>query len=186
MIHDHVGVNEAAERLEEIMARKLRHPRWLRTLAYGVASVCVGPFAFGARFIDLPMAFILGLIVGGLQLYVATRSDLYANIFEILAVLITSFLARWWGSLRDNELFCFPALAQAAIALILPGYTVLCGALELQAKSIVAGSVRMVYAIIYSLFLGFALTMGTALYAGQSFPNSSRRPRSNDNRKLYA
>lgn len=63
-----------------------------------------------------------------------------------------------------NESGHSPALAQSAIALILPGYTVLCGALELQAKSIIAGSVRLVYAIIYSLFLGFALTMGTAIY----------------------
>ena len=27
-----------------------------------------------------------------------------------------------------------------------------------------AGSVRMVYAIIYSLFLGFGITIGTAIY----------------------
>lgn len=39
-----------------------------------------------------------------------------------------------------------------------------CGSLELQSKSIVAGSVRMVYAIIYSLFLGFGITIGTAIY----------------------
>ena len=135
---------------------------------YGMASVCVGPFAFGGRLIDLPVAFILGLIVGALQLVVAPRSDLYANIFEIAAVLLTSFLARWWGTYRHSDLFCFPALAQSAIALILPGYTVLCGALELQAKSIIAGSVRLVYAIIYSLFLGFALTMGTAIYGAMN------------------
>lgn len=41
---------------------------------------------------------------------------------------------------------------------------VLCGSLELQSRSMVAGSVRMVYAIIYSLFLGYGITIGTALY----------------------
>ncbi|KAI7121779.1 DUF1212-domain-containing protein, partial [Hortaea werneckii] len=39
-----------------------------------------------------------------------------------------------------------------------------CASLELQSKSIVAGSIRMVYAIIYSLFLGFGITIGTAFY----------------------
>jgi len=39
-----------------------------------------------------------------------------------------------------------------------------CGSLELQSKNIVAGSVRMFYAIIYSLFLGFGITVGAALY----------------------
>jgi hypothetical protein len=41
---------------------------------------------------------------------------------------------------------------------------VLCGSLELQSRSMVAGSVRMVYAIIYSLFLGYGITIGTAIY----------------------
>lgn len=164
VIHDHIGVIEAQERLEEIMKRKPQHGVRYRIVMYGFASVCVGPFAFGARLIDLPMAFVLGVIVGSLQLWVSTRTDLYANIFEIFAVLVTSFLARFFGTFRSHHLFCFPALAQSSIALILPGYTVLCGALELQAKSIIAGSVRLVYAIIYSLFLGFALTMGTSIY----------------------
>ncbi|KAL8964281.1 MAG: hypothetical protein Q9183_004560, partial [Haloplaca sp. 2 TL-2023] len=41
-----------------------------------------------------------------------------------------------------------------------------CGALELQSRNILAGSVRMVYAIIYSLFLGYGITIGTSFYGG--------------------
>jgi uncharacterized membrane protein YjjP (DUF1212 family) len=126
--------------------------------------MCVGPFGFGMRLIDLPIAFILGCILGILQLIVAPRSPLYANVFEVVAAMITSFLARAFGSINGGNLFCFSALAQSSIALILPGYVVLCASLELQSRSIVAGSVRMVYAIIYSLFLGFGITMGTAFY----------------------
>lgn len=106
VIHDHIGVIEAIERLEEIMKRDPQHGVRYRILMYGFASVCVGPFAFGARLIDLPLAFVLGVIVGSLQLWVSTKTDLYANIFEIVAVLVTSFLARWWGTLRHKELFC--------------------------------------------------------------------------------
>ena len=40
----------------------------------------------------------------------------------------------------------------------------MCGSLELQSKNLVAGSVRMFYSIIYSLFLGFGITVGAALY----------------------
>jgi uncharacterized membrane protein YjjB (DUF3815 family) len=97
-------------------------------------------------------------------LIVAPKSDLYRNVFEISAAVLTSFLARAFGSIRSGSLFCFSALAQSSIALILPGYMVLCGSLELQSRSMVAGSVRMVYAIIYSLFLGFGITIGTAMY----------------------
>lgn len=113
----------------------------------------------------MPIAFLLGCLLGVLQLIVAPSSELYSNIFEISAAVLTSFLARAFGSIRpSNPIFCFSALAQSSIALILPGYMVLCGSLELQSRSMVAGSVRMVYAIIYSLFLGFGITIGTAFY----------------------
>lgn len=48
--------------------------------------------------------------------------------------------------------------------MLLPGYLVLCSALELQSRAIIPGSIRIVYAIIYSLLLGFGITVGAALY----------------------
>ncbi|KAK0310637.1 hypothetical protein LTR01_003791 [Friedmanniomyces endolithicus] len=168
VVHDRIRVDEATSQLNAVLVKPDKHSKWLRIPVYGLAAACVGPFAFGARLIDLPIAFILGCILGLLQLVVAPRSDLYANVFEIAATVITSFLARAFGSIRypdsNEQIFCFSALAQSSIALILPGYIVLCASLELQSRSIVAGSIRMVYAIIYSLFLGFGITIGTAVY----------------------
>ena len=158
VIHDMIGVEEAISRLDKVNSRKNRFNKWKLVFIYGLASMFVGPFAFGARPIDLPIAFVLGCLLGFMQLILAPRSELYANIFEISAAVLTSFLARAFGSINHGNTFCFSALAQSSIALILPGYTVLCGSLELQSKNIVAGSVRMVYAIIYSLFLGFGIT----------------------------
>ena len=163
VVHDKIRVTEAIDRLNEIVRRKDQYGRWLRVLFCGFASASVGPFAFGARPIDLPIAFFLGSLLGWMQLILAPKSVLYANIFEISAAVLTSFAARGFGSIKGG-IFCFSALAQSAIALILPGYTVLCASLELQSKNIVAGSVRMVYAIIYSLFLGFGITIGTSFY----------------------
>lgn len=40
----------------------------------------------------------------------------------------------------------------------------MCSALELQSRAIVPGSIRIVYAIIYSLLLGFGITVGAALW----------------------
>ena len=164
VVHDTIGVEEAMERLEEIIHKKDYYRPWFRVIIYGFASMCVGPFAFGARPIDMPVAFLLGCLLGIMQLILAPRSELYSNIFEISAAVLTSFLARAFGSIRGGRLFCFSALAQSAIALILPGYTILCGSLELQSRNIVAGSVRMIYAVIYSLFLGFGITIGTAIF----------------------
>lgn len=166
VIHDVIGVEEAIGRLEETMRRPSKFHILFLIFAHGCASASVGPFAFNARPIDIPIAFLLGCLLGVLQLILSPKSSLYSNVFEISAAVLTSFLARAFGSIRfqGEPLFCFSALAQSAIALILPGYTVLCASLELQSRSIVAGSVRMVYAIIYSLFLGFGITIGTAVY----------------------
>lgn len=176
VVHDRINVEEATPRLEAIMSRKDKFSRWLRVLCYGFASATVGPFAFQARFIDLPFCFLLGCIIGWLQLIVAPGNDLISNVFEIGASVITSFAARALGSIRHDgkEIFCFSAMAQSSIALILPGFMVLCASLELQSKHIVAGSVRMVYAIIYSLFLGFGITIGTVLY-GMMDDNATSR-----------
>ncbi len=167
VVHDLIGVEEAMQRLDEINKRPEKFNVWIKIIMYGLASAFVGPFAFGARPIDMPIAFVLGSVLGVLQLWVATRSELYSNVFEITASIITSFAARGMGSIRYKDgtsVFCFSALAQSSIALILPGYIILCGSLELQSRHLVAGSVRMVYAIIYALMLGFGITIGTAIY----------------------
>lgn len=164
MVHDLIGVEEATQRLQEVMHRKDKFSNWVRVPMYGFASACVAPFAFEGRFIDLPIAFIMGCILGILQLVLAPQSELYSNIFEITAAICCSFLGRAFGSIRGGSLFCFSALAQSSLALILPGYMLLCSCLEFQSRSIIAGSVRMVYALIYTLFLGYGITIGSVLY----------------------
>ncbi len=164
VVHDRTGVEEATTRLNEVISRKNKYPTWLRVLLFGVASAFVAPFGFEGRYIDMPICFILGCLVGFLQLYLAPSNELYANVFEITAAVATSFLSRMFGSIKGGSLFCFSALAQSSIALILPGYIVLCASLELQSHQMVSGSVRMVYALIYSLFLGYGITIGSVIY----------------------
>jgi uncharacterized membrane protein YjjP (DUF1212 family) len=167
VLHDVISVGEATARLDQMLnevERKLYV--WSRVFMYGVASATVAPFAFNGRWIDLPICFILGCLVGWLQLIVAPMSDVYRPLSEVGAAVLTSFAARAFGSIQyqGEDLFCFSALAQSAIVLILPGYLVLCAALELQSQALIPGSIRMVYAIIYSLFLGFGITIGTAVW----------------------
>lgn len=40
----------------------------------------------------------------------------------------------------------------------------LCGALELASRNITAGAVRIGYSVIYSLFLGFGISIGAEMY----------------------
>jgi uncharacterized membrane protein YjjP (DUF1212 family) len=162
VIHGKFKPGEATDNLYAIMQKRGGHPLVLRIFAFGIAAIAVGPFAFSARPVDFAPNFILGATLGFLQLVVAPRSEQFSHVFEVLAAVLIAFASRGLGSIYNNgtPVFCFSAIAQSSIALILPGYMVLCAALELQSKSLVSGSVRMVYAIIYSLFLGFGILVG--------------------------
>jgi uncharacterized membrane protein YjjP (DUF1212 family) len=171
VIHDVVGIEEAIQELEEVMKRKPRFPKIIVVLVYGLATATVGPFAFNARPIDMPIIFLNGLLVGLMQHIAAPRSVLYSNVFEVTSTVVTSFIARAFGSIplavvdgKREYLFCFSAISQASIALILPGFLVLCSSLELQSHQIIAGSIRMVYALLFSLFIGYGITVGTTIY----------------------
>ncbi|KAJ6437870.1 4-hydroxy-4-methyl-2-oxoglutarate aldolase [Purpureocillium lavendulum] len=155
VMHDVIGADEGTERLNTLMKSKEKFNPWLRVLVFGLTSVTAAPFSFKARVIDLPILFALGCTVGLLQLIVAPKSNLYNNVFEVTATVLVSFLARAFGSIDRGNLFCFSALAQGGIVMLLPGYS---------SRAIVPGSIRIVYAIIYSLFLGFGITVGAALY----------------------
>ncbi|KAK2012883.1 DUF1212-domain-containing protein [Colletotrichum eremochloae] len=164
VIHDVVSVDNGIERLDTLIKAKDKFHAWIRVLVFGLTSATAAPFSFGARLIDLPLCFFFGCLVGFLQLIVAANSSLYRNVLEVTATVLVSFLARAFGSINGGNLFCFSAMAQSGIVMLLPGYLVLCSALELQSRAIVPGSIRIVYAIIYSLFLGFGITIGAVLY----------------------
>jgi len=163
VLHDRLGVDEATDRLNEIFNKEPQFKNWIIILVSGIGTASVGPFAFDAGWRDMFICAILGCIVGYLQV-VSYKNEGVLNMFEVLATIITSFLARAFASIGDGEHFCFSALVQSSICLILPGWIVLRASLELQSKSMVSGSVRMVWAIIYSLLLGFGITIGTVLY----------------------
>lgn len=166
VVHDVVGVEQATQDLDQIMQRNPRYNRWMLVCLTGLASVAVGPYSFSARPVDLPIIFILGCLVGLMQHVLAPASATYSNVLEVSAAILTSFLARAFGSIHKNgePVFCFSAMAQSSIAMILPGFSVLSSSLELQSHQMNAGSIRMVFTIIYSLFLGYGVTVGTTIY----------------------
>ncbi|KAI0393997.1 DUF1212-domain-containing protein [Xylariaceae sp. FL0594] len=163
VLHDCISLDDALARLDQVINAKDRYPVWVCVLMYGLASAAVSCF-FKARPIDLPVIFFMGMLLGFLQLVVAPRSNTYNTVFEVSAAILLSFLARAFGSIKGGSVFCFSALTQGSIALILPGWLVLSSALELQTKAMVPGAVRLIYAIIYSLFLAYGITVGTTVY----------------------
>lgn len=166
VIHDKYSIQEAMDDIQQILAKPKKFGTLTLIFLYGLAAVSVGPFAFNSRPLDFPIAFLLGSVLGSLQLLLTPRSSQFSHVFEVAGTFVTSLAARGFGSILNSRgvpIFCFSALAQSSIALILPGWIILSAALELQSRNIIAGSIRMVYAIIYTLFLGFGILIGTTV-----------------------
>ncbi|KAI0079641.1 DUF1212-domain-containing protein [Panus rudis PR-1116 ss-1] len=156
-------IQTASAKLRAILRARPIYPTWMRCIFAFICASIICSTAFGGAVVDM---FVSGASASTLQflgLRAALRSTIYANVYEISVSIIVSFLARALGTLRAN-IFCFSAISSAGVVLVLPGFTVLTSALELTSQNIVCGSVRMVYAIIYTLFLGFGLLIGSELY----------------------
>jgi uncharacterized membrane protein YjjP (DUF1212 family) len=165
--HNFISVDEGLYRLEMLEQQGPLYSNWFLFLIYGLAAIGIGPFAYQARFIDLPISFTMGTLLGVFQLKFVPANPLYHRIFEISTAILMSFLGRLVGSIRNAEgthIFCYSAITQSCINLILPGYWITNAGLELMNHQIVAGGTRIMHAIIYFLFLAYGITMGSALY----------------------
>lgn len=160
VIHDKIGVEEASKRLDQLMLRRPFIRRMPLVLVGGLASglICFGESGFRGSFLDSLVAAVLGAFLVFCQLTITT--ELYSNVFEIVFATLNSFVALAVHSIPSN-IFCYKPIVSASIVFILPGFIVLSGALELQSKNIVSGSVRLVYAVIYSVLLGFGISIGS-------------------------
>ncbi|KAI2621866.1 hypothetical protein GGS21DRAFT_494570 [Xylaria nigripes] len=163
VLHKCIDINDALDRTGEVTKANNLYPRWATVTTYGLASAAISSL-FRSRLVDMPIVAFLGMLLGFLQLVVAPNSKTFYTIFEVGGSILTTFLARAFASIQGGRLFCFSALAQGSIALILPGYTMLTAALELQSRAIVPGSIRLVYFVLYLMFLSYGVTVGTALY----------------------
>ncbi|KNZ55474.1 uncharacterized protein VP01_2668g1 [Puccinia sorghi] len=160
VVHDHTGVGEGSAALHKILHESPLYSAWQRMI---IAFFCCGTISilgFAGSFVDGWVAGVFGSFLAFMQLKASTN-QMYSSIFEISVATIVSFISR---GLSTTGYFCYQSLSSAGVVLILPGYVILCGSLELASKNLIAGSVKMVYAVIYSLFLGFGIAIGSDFY----------------------
>ncbi|KAG9081112.1 hypothetical protein FRC06_005813, partial [Ceratobasidium sp. 370] len=160
VIHDEVGVQGASLALDDLMRKKNLYNGWKTVVIGGFCSAFITPISFSGSFIDAVCAFPLGAMLVWVQ-NLSARNDLYSNVFEITIASLLSFIS---GAFAASQHVCYAAVASGSVVLILPGYIVLCGSLELASRSIISGSVRLCYSIIYSIFLGFGLSIGAEIF----------------------
>lgn len=139
VMHDKIGVQEASQEISRLMLAKPCYSNWQIVLIGALCSICIGVPSFKASFIDLLVAAPLGALVVMSQLFIASKSDVLSQIFEVVMAAICSFVA---AAVAYTGYFCYSAVISSSIVLLLPGWLVCCAALELQSRSVVSGSIR--------------------------------------------
>ncbi|KAF9546981.1 hypothetical protein EC957_008985 [Mortierella hygrophila] len=156
--HSAMPVEEAIMKLDAINTEKDLWPRWLVILSYALASFCTAPMFFKGNWIDAGVSFLIGGTVG-MMAWLSEKVPSYAHICEITMSVVVAFVAE-----ALHNYVCRSSVKWAGIVILLPGYTITCSILELSSRHMISGSVRLFYAIIFSLLLGYGLTIGASLW----------------------
>ena len=176
------------------MKKKPQYNRLQLVFIGGMCSAAICTVSFSGSFVDALVSFPLGAILVLIQIFSVRNvlfSYVFecvalpcSGIPMIIANRVTmttlfSFIA---GALAATHKLCYSAILSSSIVLILPvhtichslvsrsqicsmqGFLVLNGSLELMSRQIISGSVRLLFAVVYALFLGFGFTIGAELY----------------------
>ncbi|KAF9076107.1 hypothetical protein BDP27DRAFT_1442803 [Rhodocollybia butyracea] len=163
VLHDKIGADEGTQALRKLLREHPIYPLYFRCILAFFAASVICAVSFGGSFLDMWFSGLCACALQYLGLNAAHKSAMYANVYEISVSIIVAFVARALSNIPGN-FFCYSAISSAGVVLILPGFTVLVSALELMSRNMFCGSVRIVYAVIYTLFLGFGLTIGSDFY----------------------
>ncbi|EAU84897.2 DUF1212 domain membrane protein [Coprinopsis cinerea okayama7 len=123
VVHDEISATQAIQKIDALLKEPPLYPWWIRCIISFWLSVLICPLAFGGSFVDMWFAGISAFVLAFLQLQVAQKSTLYANVFEISVSIVVSFVARALSSVK-SQIFCYTAISSSGIIGILPGYLI--------------------------------------------------------------
>lgn len=82
VVHDEVSAKIATEELNDLLAAPPLYGMFMRIFLAFMLSTLICPLAFGGSFLDMCVAGVGAIIVSIMQFGVASKSALYANVFE--------------------------------------------------------------------------------------------------------
>lgn len=158
VVYGDLEPSEALMELKTINDEKPPYGIWVMLASFAVSSGLIAPLVFKGSWYDMLAGMGLGSVVG-LTSLLASRYSVYSNVFEVSTSIVIAFVAK---ALRDYV--CFTGVVLSGIVMLLPGLSLTTAIMELSSRYMISGSVRMFYSLIYCLFLGFGLSIGSNLW----------------------
>ena len=153
--------DQGVARLEAIIAAPPRFGHGLSTLMHGVTAGALAVF-FGGGLPDVAIAGGIGLSLGLLAQY-AKRSTDQARVFELvgsaLAAFIAGVMSAMWHAVTPS------IVTVASLIVLLPGLSLTVAMTELATRHLIAGTARLMSAVIVLLELVVGVALGERLAA---------------------
>ncbi|NVB78175.1 MAG: threonine/serine exporter family protein [Kofleriaceae bacterium] len=154
-----IDPEDGIRKLDEIIAGPPRFDRVLSTLAHGVTA---GSFAvfFGGSIEDVLLAAAIGLTLG-LLAQVLQRSTDQNRVFELIGAALAMFAAN--AAASQFHSITPQIVTIAALVILLPGLALSVAMTELATKNLIAGTARLMSAVIVLLELVIGVAIGDRL-----------------------
>jgi len=151
-----VTPGEGVARLAQIEASRTPFSRPLVTACHGVTAGAMAVF-FGGSLPDVAVAAAIGLLLGLLATF-AQRSTDQARVFELVGAVIAAIIAGVVSSLWHA---ITPSLVTiASLIVLLPGMAITTAMIELATRNLIAGTARLMSAVIVLLELVVGVALG--------------------------
>ena len=157
---EHSVTPEAAmQRLDQIIADKPPFSRGLSMLVHAVTAGSLAVF-FGGGHYDVALAAAIGLALGVLAQLIRRSTD-QARVFELVGAAFAAFTAGFGSSLTSTITPSIVTLA--ALVVLLPGLSLTVAMTELATRNLIAGTARLMSAVIVLLELVIGVALGERL-----------------------
>ncbi len=153
-----VTTAEGVERLAHILAAPRQYGRAVSIIVNGLTSGTIAVF-FGASLIDVAVATVIGVMLGLLE-QVTARSTDQTRVFELVGAAFVALSANLFSAVLPIS----PALVTlAALVVLLPGMSLTVAMTELATRNLIAGTARLMSAVIVLLQLAVGVALGDRL-----------------------
>lgn len=149
---------QGVERMEQILAAPPQYGRAISTVMHALTAGSLAVF-FGGGLADVAVASAIGVMLGLLAL-IAMRSTDQARVFELVGAAFVAFTAGVASSIWTLS----PSLVTiAALIVLLPGMAITVAMSELATRHLIAGTARLMMAVIVLLELVVGVALGERL-----------------------
>jgi uncharacterized membrane protein YjjP (DUF1212 family) len=154
-----VTVSEGVARLDAIVTSPRQFGRVVSTLVHGTTAGSIAVF-FGGSVADVALAAAIGLLLGVLAQALARSTD-QARVLELIGAAFAAFVSglasAFWPTIAPS------LVTVASLVILLPGMSLTVAMTELATRNMIAGTARLMSAVLVLLELVVGVALGEHL-----------------------